>query len=169
MTEHWLPVPDHPGYEVSDLGRLRSAWERGGPRRWRIGETWTILAPARTGAGYLVAYMRNSAGVRKLWQVHQVVMLAFEGPCPAGQEVLHWNDVGDDNALANLRYGTRGDNRADQNRNSGPACGNATLTEADVRAIRADARGPTAVARAFGVSYDTVRNIRLNLAWSHVS
>lgn len=37
-------------------------------------------------------------------------MLAFEGPCPKGCEVLHLNHNPSDNRRANLKYGTRSEN-----------------------------------------------------------
>ncbi len=39
-------------------------------------------------------------------------MLAFEGPCPDGMEVLHLNHTPGDNRRGNLKYGTRGENVA---------------------------------------------------------
>ena len=40
-------------------------------------------------------------------------METFIGPCPAGMEARHLNDVKKDNRLENLRWGTHGDNVQD--------------------------------------------------------
>ncbi len=44
----------------------------------------------------------------------------------------------------------------------------AKLTEADVRAIRADTRGPVAIARQYGISHPGVIKIKQGLIWKHV-
>jgi hypothetical protein len=46
--------------------------------------------------------------------VHQLVLLAFRGPCPSGMECLHNDDVKNNNELTNLRYGTRSENNKDR-------------------------------------------------------
>jgi hypothetical protein len=58
-------------------------------------------------------------GTRQTREVHALVMAAFEGPCPPGRQVRHWNDIPTDNRWApggeaacgpglpgNLVYGT---------------------------------------------------------------
>lgn len=47
-------------------------------------------------------------------QVHQLVMLAFVGPCPPGMEVRHLDSNPRNNVLANLAYGTRAENARDR-------------------------------------------------------
>jgi hypothetical protein len=49
--------------------------------------------------------------------VHVLVLTAFVGPCPDGNEALHFNDIPDDNRLSNLRWGTRSQNNHDAIRN----------------------------------------------------
>lgn len=46
--------------------------------------------------------------------VHQLVLLAFVGPCPDGMEVCHNNGNSHDNRLINLRYDTRSANTLDK-------------------------------------------------------
>ena len=45
--------------------------------------------------------------------VHKLVMLAFEGPRPEGQEVLHRDGNKLNNSKSNLKYGTRSENQFD--------------------------------------------------------
>lgn len=103
MNERWLPVVGWEGlYEVSVLGRVR--------RNGRV------LSPARKTDGHLrVELWRNNKGRQRF--VHHLVLEAFVGLCPPGQECLHSNDIGDDNQLDNLRWGTRSANRFDMVRN----------------------------------------------------
>lgn len=50
-------------------------------------------------------------------RVHVLVLEAFVGPRPPGMECLHSNDVGTDNRLSNLRWGTHSENLNDLVRN----------------------------------------------------
>lgn len=119
--EDWRAVAESDGrYEVSSLGRVRRAerWTQNGTGWYlRSGRMMTL---SRTSAGYLKVDMRlrGSDGSRhggggRNRSVHTLVMEAFFGPCPDGQEVLHGNGDKADNRLSNLRYGTRSENNLD--------------------------------------------------------
>ena len=104
--EHWLPVADYEGlYEVSDLGQVRSL-----PRRTTSGR---VLKPQPVSKfGHLEASLsRNGKVSRQL--VHRLVLAAFVGPCPEGEEVRHLDGNPGNNRLSNLAYGTRGENNLD--------------------------------------------------------
>jgi len=106
--EIWKDVPGYEGrYQVSDLGNVRSVDRYvdcgyGGRRRYK----GKALHPGARPSGHTTVALgkRNSASV------HRLVMLAFVGPCPAGHEVLHDDHNPANNALTNLRYGTRSEN-----------------------------------------------------------
>ena len=103
----WKPIPNHPGYEVSDLGEVRS-WR---PKNGRGGlasepRMLTILPFADS------PYLRVSI-TGKTRRVHQLVLEAFVGPRPTGHLVMHLDDDPTNNALTNLRYGTQQDNLDD--------------------------------------------------------
>lgn len=92
-------------YEVSDLGRVKSLVAPGGQK---------ILKPTphvRSGHGVLI--LTDQDGGRRGTYVHKVVIEAFVGPCPEGMEVLHDDGDPSNNALSNLRYGTRSENLLD--------------------------------------------------------
>lgn len=101
--EEWRPVDGYPGYEVSSLGRVRS-WRthRGvpGPR---------ILKPGRGSKGYLVVRLAGAAQ-----KVHRLVAEAFLGPMPDGLQTRHLDSNNQNNAAANLAYGTQLENMADR-------------------------------------------------------
>lgn len=116
MGEQWRPVPGWDGvYEVSDQGRVRSLdrvlTTATGQRNWR-GRVHRLDTDKD---GYPCIKLGGANGKRAA--VHQLVMAAFVGPRPQGQEVRHLNDIRDDNRLANLAYGTRSDNMYDCIRN----------------------------------------------------
>jgi hypothetical protein len=118
VTEVWRDVVGYEGlYEVSDRGQVRSL------DRWvRCGETAQRLVPGQTMAtfqhtsGYPMVQLSGRPGDRR-HLVHVLVLKAFKGPCPDGQEGLHWDDDSNNNSLANLRWGTRSENRNDAVRN----------------------------------------------------
>src|SRR5712691_3060160 len=102
-TEHWLPIMGWEDlYEVSDLGRIRSL-DRRTPRGIRRGQ---VLKPFPGRNGYLsVDLSRDEVQTRRT--MHRLVLEAFIGPCPAGQEARHGpGGSRTDNRLTNLCYGT---------------------------------------------------------------
>lgn len=115
--EEWRPVVGFEGiYEVSNLGGVRGLPRidaQGHYRRLRV------FKPSRMDTwGHLGVKLRRN-GVARSFYVHRLVLEAFVGPCPAGMEACHWNDIPSDNRLSNLRWGTASDNRFDRVRNGG--------------------------------------------------
>lgn len=119
-SEIWKPIAGHDGYEVSNLGCVRSldrvihrkATARQ-PNGARIRLKGKIIAAGVTSSGHhLVMLGRGSPRL-----VHRLVLEAFVGPCPPGKECLHFDDVKSHNHLANLRWGTRSENLHDFHRN----------------------------------------------------
>lgn len=99
--EDWRDVPGFAGYEVSDLGRVRSA-KVGQPRILR---GWTVK-------GYPTVALRKD-GRTFYRQVHRLVLLAFVGPCPQSMEGCHGDGNPKNNHLANLRWDTSSANKRD--------------------------------------------------------
>lgn len=124
MTERWLPVVGFEAmYEVSDLGRVRSLdrvlpYERADQYSGRVlsvqrKRKGQLLRPGRKPSGHVSVAL----GRGRSMDVHVLVLTAFVGQCPEGQEALHENDIPGDNRLANLRWGTRSENIHDAIRN----------------------------------------------------
>ena len=121
---------------------------------------------------------RGGYGIKKhkgrKWRAHRLAFhLAFPGVPIAGRVIMHKCDNPPCVNVDHLRVGTNADNSADMVRKgrSGRRLGEANrakLTEADVRAIRADPRSSSVVAREYGVSDGTVRKIRRRERWGHV-
>lgn len=111
--EAWRDIPGFEGrYQVSDQGSVRSVDHRvrlvaHGVETTRL-VRGRILRPGPSTSGHLSVVL----GRGNTRAVHVLVMLAFEGPCPEGMEVLHRNHTPSDNRFANLKYGTRGENIA---------------------------------------------------------
>ena len=137
MSERWLPVPDFPGYEVSDHGRVRSYHCRaqGQGELWEISDTpQRYLKGAYKRTGYhFVGLSRN--GIRYTRHVHQLVARAFLGPCPKGKELCHNDGDPANNHVSNLRYDSHLANMQDaaaQQTMHGPAI----LSDGEVLEIR---------------------------------
>ena len=112
MAEVWKPIEGYNnGYEVSDQGRVRSVdrWVvyTTGQRRFYRGR---ILRPLKGPGGYSTVHLTLKAMNR---YIHHLVMHAFKGPTPEGQEILHNDGDKTNPRLGNLRFGTRGENMAD--------------------------------------------------------
>jgi len=112
--EQWRPAVGHPGYEVSNHGRVRSL-DRVLTLRGRDGEDiyrrhrGRVLAPCANASGHMVVTLGRGNSV----YVHQLVLTAFVGPAPAGEEGCHDDGDASNNRLTNLRWGTRASNVAD--------------------------------------------------------
>ncbi len=167
-----VEIPGHPGYFVSDTGRVFSEWSVG-RRPTRISAQRKELHGSRTPEGRKAVALGRGSGPHL---VHRLVALAFIGPCPVGQEVRHLNGNCADNQLSNLAYGTRLENMADSVRLRAHAFGVrhalAKLTDQavlEIRRRRAAGESLSALCRAFGISAPTVCDIMARRTWKHVA
>ena len=157
MTEAWQPVRDYEGfYEVSDQGRVRSL---------RSGR---LMSLSTSNTGYMQLNLSGKPA-RKLRHAHRLVLEAFVGPCPVGMEGCHTNGNRSDNRLSNLRWDTRTGNMADAiahgTTNRGERNPHTKFTELDVHNIRQSTAKNTELAKVYGVSRETIRDIKLRKRW----
>lgn len=96
--EAWRDVPGYTGYQVSDLGRLRS-------NRMTRGREWRLLSPSKNDKGYRETMLRVG-GKSIHGQLHRLVAWAFHGPQPFGYHVNHKDGVKTNNRPDNLEYVT---------------------------------------------------------------
>jgi hypothetical protein len=158
--EVWKEIPGYEGeYAVSNKGRIKSLARRvrlvahGVETTRSVSER--ILRPGPTKSGHVTVAL----GKGNSKPVHQLVLLAFRGPCPEGKESRHLNDVPDDNRLTNLKYGTRRQNMQDKIRQ-----GHHTLTYAQAKEIRvllenAKYGDKRRVAKDYGLSESSIQDI----------
>jgi hypothetical protein len=168
MQEIWKPIPEFPGYEVSNLGRV-GCWR---PRNHRAKPPTErrILKPRPNGkSNYLMVSPRREGQTFQAL-VHRLVLRVFVGPCPEGMESLHGSNGRHDNSLENLRYGTKSENQRDRLRDGtdmrGTKAAGNILKEHHVHAIRKDARKYPAIAADYGVSRQTVGAIKRREIWA---
>lgn len=157
MKEIWKAVVGHPGYEVSDRGRVRSPF-RGG----------RVLRSANASAYPRVEIHGRSCNV------HKLVAEAFIGPRREGMQVRHLNGNKDDARLRNLRYGTPQENNADAEAHGTRVRGTrhplARLTDRQVRSMRAlwPRVSQPWLAAKYGVDQATVWRVLHRKTWAHV-
>jgi hypothetical protein len=112
-NETYLPIPGWPNYEVSNLGNVRNKSGR-------------VLRPFTKAHSYLAVDLHHEQAMKRAY-VHRLVLEAFVGPCPAGCEASHANDIPTDNRLANLKWASHSHNISNRRHSSGPAHSFATL------------------------------------------
>jgi len=126
-AEEWRPVVGYEGtHEVSDLGRVRVLARRDA-RGWRRKAAMLRPWPRSEGRYLCVTLCVNAVAVKRY--VHDLVLEAFEGPRPEGNEGRHLDGCNTNNARTNLAWGTPAQNAQDKLRSGTyyrplpPVCG----------------------------------------------
>lgn len=167
-TENWKRVPGHPGYVVSDLGRVASidryVTRCDGQLQHRQGR---MLVPTLDRDGYERVKVGGGATIH----VHILVLLAFAGSCPPGMEALHGPGGKLDNRWpeSGLHWGTRSENILDRHRDG--AFTHAKLNAQIVASCRiryASGESAAALGREVGVSSDAMWRAVTGKTWGHV-
>jgi hypothetical protein len=110
------------GYEVSNLGRVRTYKEKygqpkpGGNRPLRK-NPYEIFGRKEKNRGYMLLCLSDINKKRYNIRIHTVVMQTFVGFPEDGLVICHNNDIKTDNRLENLRYDTQAENMKDILRN----------------------------------------------------
>lgn len=134
--EVWREIPDTKGiYWISSFGKLKRVKTQTG----KFIEKFPKCGLDSTG--YKATWLHLN-GVLKYKKLHQLVALAFLGPCPEGLVVNHKDCNKVNNNPENLEYVTRAENVAHAVRNhrfpskKGQTNPNARLTDRQVSIIR---------------------------------
>lgn len=134
-NEIWKPITDikkknevlkFEGYEVSNLGRVRTYKQKYGQvsradmlsgLNRPLLKNPTIIKGRPDKAGYMQLCLSDINKKRYNIRIHTVVTQTFLGFPEEGFVVCHHNDIKTDNRLENLRYDTQKANIADAQRN----------------------------------------------------
>lgn len=91
MIETWLPVPNFPGYEISNLGRCRNKYKR------------ILKKYINPGNGYVVRRL-SCKGKWSQFYMHRLVAQLFIPNPDNLPQVNHKNGIKDDNRVENLEW-----------------------------------------------------------------
>ncbi len=171
-TETWKPVPGYPGYDISDQARMRSYWARIS-MGWRKGcykvlkeHPQLVLKPSPIGGRLTYCLWKDGKGTTR--QAGYWMLLAFVGPRPMGMECCHNDNSFLNNNLSNLRWDTRQANRIDRSTHGDTLN---ILCVADIPVIRDRIKKGELlkdIAADYGVSRQTITNIKTHHRWAHV-
>lgn len=99
----WHDVPNHPGYQVTKTGRMRSI------DRYNTRGQWIKGKEQKTIKKYVARW----------------ILMTFDRMPEPEEMALHWDDDRSNNRLSNLRWGTARDNALDAVRNGIISAGSA--------------------------------------------
>jgi hypothetical protein len=101
LDEEWRDIPGYPGYQASNLGRIRS----------NIFGNYKFFKPNVTSKGYLAVAL----GDKRKKSIHRLVLLSFIGKPKLNEQGDHINRNKTDNRLCNLRWISTSANLANRN------------------------------------------------------
>ena len=174
-NETWRPIPGYEEfYKVSDFGRIKSL---GRIRTSGIPLRGKLLKQATVHNGYKQVALCSNGTVKRCL-VHRLVLESFIGPCPVGMESCHDPDPSpDNNALVNLRWGTKKENMKDRANHGiwkaarGEMAGRAKRTEKDIEQMflmRREGATCAFIARHFSAHPSCVSRALRGIEWKHV-
>ena len=161
ITEEWKSITDFPGYEVSNLGRVRS-----------INQSWSglprLLKPIQSSRGYLnVVLFKDSR--RHQFGIHRLVLITFVGSPTKENDIGHHIDGKKlNNELTNLEWSNQSSNQIESYKAEGHGYKAQKLNTDGVKLIRKlSANGATqkALSIMFNVHHTTISNILLRKTW----
>ncbi len=165
--EYWKPIKGYEqSYEVSTCGRIRSI-----PRATTKGG---ILKPAIQPSGYCTVSLSKPGAKHATALVHRLVASAFLLNPEGYREVNHLDGNKQNNMLSNLEWTDHLGNslhafKLGLTNQTGSRNNAAKLTEVLAEEIRRSPTRTRQLAKKYGVSDSTIRNIRRGAQWKHLS
>lgn len=180
QEEIWKQVLDFEGYEVSNLGRVRSYWKQiarrlgGGFNSVLKSDPQRILKQQLDRKGYPCVTLRRNKKIHNK-KVHSLVIVSFRGPPPPGHECKHLDGTTTNTHLINLCWGTKKANEADKivhgTKCFGETNGLTKLTAGQVLQIRDLYRqglSQEKIGKMFSISRPNIGAIVRQQTWKHL-
>jgi len=180
-NEIWKDTPGFPGYQVSNIGNVKSCRIKGKmagiPRNaqnptYRLSDKWRMKNKRKIAGYQSVTLFHNHKSYTK--KVYRLILEAFVGPCPEGCVGCHNNGIKTDDQVGNLRWDTVRANFDDcikHGSNRGENNGRSVVTANDVREIR-ELREQgvlrTVLSKRYGVTPTQITTIAKRKQWQHV-
>lgn len=180
ILEEWRDIPSCPGYQVSNLGRVRGKlriinnngrlfYKKPALCKPQVEKDGYVFVRINPQGKFAIKDKEGKAKTRKYY-VHILVAEAFIGPIPfKGAQVDHIDRNRSNNRYDNLRYVTRLENA--QNRvldiRYGERCNFSKLKKEEVLEIRKNIEGMSTkeLAEKYSVSTNTIRRIIKGESW----
>lgn len=165
-VEEWRLIEGYDGdYKISSFGRVKS-YKKRFPR--------ILVAHPTSGYGYLAVSLSRD-GETKTKNIHRLVLEAFMGSPPAGEEAAHLSGDPKDNRLSNLIWTTRRENCRHKLRHGtqtfGEDANSAKLTDRQIICARLQlhkGKFQKDVAAALGVNVSTIKRMWRGQTWPHL-
>lgn len=109
-VENWKPVAGFEMYDVSDMGRVRSWWSRGGRSARKHARNPRLLALRVSSNGYVTARVTKWTREREERWVHRLVLEAFSRSAVDSGQAHHIDGCTTNNRLSNLKWTTPSEN-----------------------------------------------------------
>jgi len=173
MKEVWKKIPNYSKYDCSNMGNIRT-------HNWKGSKQTKVMKPAYDGSGYLRTVLIRDDGKYHTIKVHRIVGQTWVSNPHNKPEINHINGIKDDNRAENLEWVTRQENNAHAQENGlqyvlkGEEIGNSILKEEQVIEIREYVKsapkyyGRKALAKKYGVSEGTIKDIVSGKTWRHL-
>lgn len=166
------------GFSAYRVGTDGSIWTRlrlGGPKP-TVGNIWKQMQFRSKKLRYYMVVLSNPyTKSRMRSSIHVLVLTAFRGPSPEGEEGRHLNGNPHDNRLANLAWSTHLVNMRDRDKHGTLPRGEinkaAKLTEENVKEVRfllSKGVSQRQISKRFGVSKYPIWAIANGKNWTHV-
>lgn len=177
MEEIWKDLPFHPGYQISNFGRVKSVHRvliRKDGKPCTVKEK--ICKPSKDGKGYL--FIRASVYKEKSSiRIHRWVALLFVPNPDNKKEVNHEDGNKENNFWWNFKWVTPSENvkhafRIGIKSHNGSKHPKSKLTEDQViemkNLFKKSELTAKQIGKLFGVGFQCVNQIKYGINWSHV-
>jgi len=176
--EIWKPIKDYEGYEISNLGNVKSLIKKVNCRNGFRVTKEKILKPRKSKQGYLSIQLGRN---EKHLLVHRIVALHIIDNINNKTQVNHINGIKFDNRVKNIEWCNQSENQIHAYKNNlqipslhkrafGENQGCAKLKDKDVVFILKNYKKGKGIefAKLFNVSQTTILNIVNRKIWTHV-